>query len=102
MREPVKPIKVPSKTDYIQPAGMAFASLLNMVGSVSAMIVGADKVNDRINPFFYIAFSTSCLYFASNVFRMGQIRQQHNKTFAKIELERRELKEVVIDSCERN
>lgn len=67
---------IPPKSEYVQPALMGAASLLNIMGSGVAILVGADRTPDgKTNPFFYTALTTSVLYLGANVFKMGQIYQ---------------------------
>ena len=77
---------------YFQPAVMFAASCLNMTGSIIAIAIGeANK-----NPFFFTSFTTSAMYAISNIGRMLEIHEQRKKSFQQVEMERRELKEIVI------
>jgi len=67
---------IPDRSEYIQPALMGAASLLNIMGSGVAIFVGADRTQEgKVNPFFYTALTTSVMYLGANVFKMGQIYQ---------------------------
>jgi hypothetical protein len=68
-------MKIPDKSEYIQPFVMGGASLMNVVGNMWAISVGADRTEQGINPFFYISMATSILYVAANAVKVGQIYQ---------------------------
>ena len=90
----------PSKWEYAQPAAMGLASLANVIGGIGAIMVGADRTVNGINPFFYIAMATSAVYVAANAIKVGQIYTEQKKTWAEIEIERRntsELMEIIIE-----
>lgn len=65
-------MKTPDKSEYIQPALMATASTLNVIGNLWAIAMGQDK---GINPLFYISLTTSSAYILANVVKVGQIYQ---------------------------
>lgn len=78
-------------SEYTQPFISAAASLFNMCGAMAAVSVGADRTEDgKVNPFFYVAFTTSSLYFLANAGKVVQIYCNNKQTFAEKELARRE------------
>jgi hypothetical protein len=52
---------------------------MNFIGCIAAIAVGADRVNDKINPFFYISMTTSFAYIVANAAKVMQISQARSK-----------------------
>lgn len=86
------------REDLVQSIGMTIASSLNFFGAIAALVVNPDNRN---NPFFYTAMTTSFLYIMSNGYKTYQLctarlepvelREIKVDTFAKrIEAERKE------------
>ena len=62
---------------YIWPGLMLLASCLNVAGSVTAVAIGAHKnESGEINPFFFMAMTTSSIYAAANSMAIYQIRKK--------------------------
>ena len=72
-------MKIPSKSEYIQPLIMCGASTMNFIGCIAAIAVGADRVNEKINPFFYISMTTSFAYIVANAAKVIQISQARSR-----------------------
>jgi len=92
-------LALPSATEYIQPMMQGVASFSNVVGSFFAIYAGADKVNDKINPFFYTAMSTSLLFAFANAYECRRIYNRRQTTWAEIEESRNQLTSVEIARC---
>ncbi len=81
--------------DLLWPSMMLFASCLSVAGSIAAIGAGADKVDGKINPFFYTSMVASSIYALANITKLAKECRNSSHVEA-IHMRRVEMTEITI------